>query len=369
MMLKTFQHLRWIVVGFAAVVLFHILGIENSIAEKWEVISQLPTHREKFATAVVNDKIYLIGGTPFENRNGPFGMSLVEVYDSQTNRWSRAADMPTPRSNAKAAVVDGKIYVLSGHDGIDRLIVNNEPLKVVEVYDPKTDTWRRKQDMPTVRGQFGISAVAGRIYAIGGSNFLEDPWRFRIVESYNPKTDTWAKHPKMPTIRDSVRTGVVNGDIYVIGGGGWPPGANGGPHLSTIEVYHPKTNKWAKSPNMPNLRISFSTVSLDGVIYLIGGFVWQNRDLKYMATVDAYNPETEKWSDIPPISTPFVPHGAAAIDGKIYVLGGTWRKGVGKETVYVATVEVFDTGFRAVEAMNKLSTRWGELKNKHAPQP
>ncbi len=65
MMFKTFRHLQRTVVGLAAVVLFHILVIENSTAEKWEIISQLPTHREKFSTAVVNDKIYLIGGTPF----------------------------------------------------------------------------------------------------------------------------------------------------------------------------------------------------------------------------------------------------------------------------------------------------------------
>ena len=105
-MFRACQHLRWIVVLVVIVLFF--LTVENIVAERWNVISQLPTHREGFSTAVVNDKIYLIGGTPFENRNGPFGMPLVEVYDPQTNRWYRVSDMPTPRSNAKAAVVDGK---------------------------------------------------------------------------------------------------------------------------------------------------------------------------------------------------------------------------------------------------------------------
>ena len=50
-MFKTFQHLRWIIVGLTAVVLFHIT-IENTAAKKWEIVSQLPTGRSAFSTAV-----------------------------------------------------------------------------------------------------------------------------------------------------------------------------------------------------------------------------------------------------------------------------------------------------------------------------
>ena len=83
-MLKKPQHLRWVIVGLAAVVLF-LVTIENIAAERWEVISQLPTRRINFSTAAVGGKVYLIGGTLFENRRGPYGLSVVEVYDPQTN--------------------------------------------------------------------------------------------------------------------------------------------------------------------------------------------------------------------------------------------------------------------------------------------
>ena len=88
-MLKILQHIRWIVVGFAAVVLLHGV-IKNIAAEEWEVISQLPTGRSAFSTAVVDGKIYLIGGFLRENMNGgPLGISTVEVYDTKNNRWQR----------------------------------------------------------------------------------------------------------------------------------------------------------------------------------------------------------------------------------------------------------------------------------------
>ncbi len=47
--------------------------------------------------------------------------------------------------------------------------------------------------------------------------------------------------------------------------------------------------------------------------------------------------------------------------GKIYVFG--WAK---EGSEFFPDVLVYDTGFRAVEATGKLSTRWGELKAKHS---
>ena len=96
---------------------------------------------------------------------------------------------------------------------------------------------------------------------------------------------------------------------------------------------------------MPNLRLSFSTVVLDDVIYLIGGFIWQQNGIaQYLATVDAYNPETEEWSDIPPMPTPFIPFGAAVVNGNIYVLRGQRRK----QGTFYQRILCFDTGSRAV---------------------
>ncbi len=75
---------------FAILILCTLLGISVAnlpAAEKWHVISELPTLRTGFATAVVDGKIYLIGGTPFQNRRGPYGLSTIEVYDPKTNSW------------------------------------------------------------------------------------------------------------------------------------------------------------------------------------------------------------------------------------------------------------------------------------------
>ena len=368
MIFKILRFLQWVTVGLAVVVAFHF-AMEKADANEWQVISELPTQRTGFATAVVDGRIYLIGGTPFQNRRGPYGLSTVEVYDPKNNSWERVADMPTPRTSAETAVVNGTIYVCGGYNGIDNRAVNLKFLDIVEAYDPQNDTWTRKQGMSVPRVDFGMGAVAGKIYSIGGSvhpldREPEAPGRIDLVEAYNPATDTWVKRAKMPTRRSGVKAAVVRDAIYAIGGGGWPQVGAGGPFLTVIEEYDPKINRWEQKNEMPGLRLSFSTVVLDDVIYLIGGFIWQNRVPQYLATVDTYNPETEEWNHIPPMPTPFIPFGVAVVNGNIYVFGGT-----GENRENFTSVMIFGTGFRAVTANGKLPTRWAELKAYHQNHP
>ena len=361
-----------LVVGVSLFIMVSIVA-----AAKWEVISELPTHRKSFSTAVVDGKIYLIGGTLFEHARGvlrepgpgiwrgPFGMSLVEVYDPETNTWQRLADMLTVRAGAETAVVDGKIYVMGGYAGKDNQGKNFKILKAVEMYDPQTDTWVRKQDLPVSRMQFGIGAVAGKIYAIGG---VLDPkekkpglqGRLDLVEVYDPVSDTWAKRADMPTRRDGIATAVIDDTIYAIGGNGWPQVGAGGPALGTIEVYEPRINRWTKRPDMPNLRRSFRMVVIAGKIYLIGGSAVGAHGVRgdWLTSTEVYDPATKRWRLTPTPTAPTLPpFSMVAVNGKIYAFGGTTVDGE-----FSPTVEVFDTGFRAVTAKGKLPTRWGALK-------
>ena len=64
------------------------------------------------------------------------GMLLnVSINQAQSDKWEKLADIPTSRSYSSACEVNGKIYVIGG-SATDKSCMN-----VVEVYDPKTNTW------------------------------------------------------------------------------------------------------------------------------------------------------------------------------------------------------------------------------------
>lgn len=334
------------------VFIFLLMPIESFAGQEWERITELPTKRKGFTTAVIENNIYLIGGSLFESvklkvgkrLQGPFGLSTLEVYKTQTNTWQRLADMPTPRTSAKAAVVDGIIYVFGGYSGKDNQDVNLKFPVVVEAYNPQTDTWVRKNDMPVSRIEFNLGVAAGKVYLIGGSTGFgaRHERRTARVDIYDPATDTWTKGHKMPTRRDGMDVEVVSNRLYAISGLGWPQTANApGPFLKVIEEYNPITNQWQQKRDMLNLKTSFPTVVVKDDIYLIGGFIWEDGVPKYLATVDIYHPQTQAWRDIPSLPVPIAPFRAAAINGKIYVFGG-----IGKGFELFSDVMVFDIDFR-----------------------
>ena len=219
--------------------------------------------------------------------------------------------------------------------------------------------------MPVSRYNFELGVAAGRVYLIGGSTGRGQGHEQRTdrVDIYDPATDTWMAGRKMPTRRDPIGVEVVSNRIYVIGGYGWPQIPNNpGPFLTSIEEYNPITNQWRQKNDMLALRTSFGTVVAKDDIYIIGGV---DEFHKYLATVDVYHPQTQTWSDIPAMSTPLLPYGVAAVNGKIYVFGGY----DGESGEFSPGVMVYDTGFRAVEAVGKLPVRWGALKAEPQNQP
>jgi N-acetylneuraminic acid mutarotase len=186
----------------------------------------MPTVRVCHHANVVDGRIYIIGGSDASTDDNRSHVRTVEVYDPATDTWIQKGDMPASRAAGFTSVVDGKIYLIGGYGGSQR----------VDEYDPSTDTWTVKSEMPTARRSLSTSALDGKIYAIGGYlPGVSGHAGVATVEVYDPATDTWTTAPDMPTGRFGLRTSVVAGRIYVIGGmDDWPGSA-----YRPVEEYDP----------------------------------------------------------------------------------------------------------------------------------
>jgi len=205
----------------------------------WTKKANMLTPRAMFAASVVNGKIYAIGGSS----DNLFSLSTMEEYDPMMDRWTRKTDMLTPRTGFSTAVVNGKIYAIGGTVFLGKNVPlknNWKPLKTVEIYEPATDTWTKGADMPTARWALSTNVVGGKIYAIGGVTIPRRNWEtVSKVEAYNPATNRWTKKRNMPTRRGWHAASAVNRKIYVIGGAPrHMPGVWDKPDvLSTVEEF------------------------------------------------------------------------------------------------------------------------------------
>ena len=195
-------------------------GLSFSL-DVWAVKAPMPTARYGLAAAEVGGKIYAIGGEGSRGR-----LQVVEEYDPVSNTWTTKAPMPTTRAYLAAGAVGGKIYAIGGFGNNTTLNVDTS-LKVVEEYNPASNTWTTKAPMPTTRSDLAAAEVGGKIYAIGGY-----PNR-TVVEEYDPASDTWTTKAPMPTGRHELAAAAVGGKIYAMGG------ASSGAFLNVVEEYTP----------------------------------------------------------------------------------------------------------------------------------
>jgi N-acetylneuraminic acid mutarotase len=190
----------------------------------WTKKAAMPTSRGGIHANAVENRLYVIGGDQFVANSVPSG--LVEVYDPAKDAWERKADMPTARGFFGTAVVDGYIYAIGGSPNMNE---HDPGIAVVEVYDPATDTWTRKADMPTPRADLTASAVNGKIYAIGGTRHVAVD-ALPIVEEYDPATDTWTqgRHADPEAASDQRRRRRQDLRLWRLAGMGGAAGGNRG---------------------------------------------------------------------------------------------------------------------------------------------
>ncbi len=305
------------------------LGSQDAEAAdmEWATKANMPTVRSFMGAGVVDGKIYTIGGYYYDGVSDYY-VPTVEMYDPATDTWAVRTSMPKSRSHLVAGVVDGKIYAIGGYDG-------ETELGTVQVYDPLTNDWSNRAGMPTPRHRMAAGVVGGKIYVIGGS-YLDGSYDeyLSTVEMYDPATDTWAAKADMPTPRRSLAAGVVGGKIYAIGGSDGTP-------LSTVEMYDPATNKWAEMADLPKPRSSLAVGVIGGSLYVFGG---GSSEDQILSEVLMYSPGTNTWAIKDLMQTVRYGLAVAVADDKAYAIGGINFDGATYR--YLSTVEEYASSVR-----------------------
>jgi len=270
----------------------------------WTTLEPMPTARAGIGVAVVDGKIYAIGGS-YDS------LGETEEYDPATNTWTKKTSMPTPRMWVGIAVVENKIYAIGGDSGSWTSDIT--PTNVNEVYDPATDTWETLTPMPTKRMAVSANVVDRKIYVIGGGQRAPNT-NFDVNEVYDPETDTWTTKTSIPTGVEHHTSAVVDNKIYVMGG------AVG---VTLNQIYDTETNTWSNGSPLPKGVDAAAAVATSGVyapkrIYVIGGK--QNLDAVNLTQI--YDPETDTWTTGAAMPTARYGLGVAVVNDVLYAIGG-----------------------------------------------
>lgn len=190
---------------------------------------------------MIDGKLYVAGGyNPALSDTSSDILSVLDVYDPKSDTWESKAPMPTARWLTRACVIHGKLYVVGGMgESIGDTGSITQTFNVLEVYDPISDSWEVKKPMLTQRYAPIVEVLNDQLYVAGG--MYEGPdWSYsqslyNIVEVYYPKSDSWRTMTPMPTVRKLAASGVIGDRLYVVGGWNWEVGGS----ISILEIYKP----------------------------------------------------------------------------------------------------------------------------------
>ncbi len=273
------------------------LGTSN-----WYITRPLPTERANMAVATIGLDLYVIGG---EVDAGV--VNLVDIFETDSQRWFSSAAKPTAATDTSAAVLFGEIFVPGGR------LADGRATAVVEAYSPANDAWRPIAPLPFPIAGSLVLADGENLFVLGGWDG-EDYLDSALV--YDPEGDAWRSLPPLRQPRAQAAGGVVGDRLYVVGG--W----DGQSGLTTCEYFDLQQDSWFLCPEPSQARFGAgSAVVNNNSLYILGG-----TEITETPFGEIYDLLTDEWSSIEmPMSnslTSWHDLGVVNVETRIYALGG-----------------------------------------------
>ncbi|NXT54064.1 KLHL4 protein, partial [Pluvianellus socialis] len=261
--------------------------------------------------------LYAVGGM-----DATKGTTTIEKYDLRTNSWIQIGTMNGRRLQFGVAVIDNKLYIVGGRDGL-------KTSNIVECFNPITKVWTIMPPMSTHRHGLGVAMLEGPMYAVGG----HDGWSYlNTVERWDPQARQWNYVASMSTPRSTVGVAALNSKLYAVGG------RDGSSCLKSMECFDPHTNKWSICASMSKRRGGVGVATYNGFLYAVGGHdaPASNHCSRLSDCVERYDPKTDAWTTVAPLSVPRDAVGICPLGDRLYAVGGY------DGHTYLDTVESYD---------------------------
>jgi N-acetylneuraminic acid mutarotase len=168
--------------------------------------------------------------------------------------------------------------------------------------------------------------------------------------------------PLLPTPRSEIGAAVVAGQIFVLGGGV-------GDSQRKNEILDIAAGQWRDGTPMPRGLNHHGVTALNGRIYVFGGSDESGRPTN--AALE-YDPLSSTWRELSVLPTPRSSPGVAALNGLLYVVGGIGARNTPVVEIYDPATDGWSTGpalgvardhFVLVESGGRLFAIGGRIGN------
>lgn len=269
-------------------------------ATSWENIRRMPTPRSEIASAVVEGRIYVVGGVSIRG-----SLRAFEALDPGTGRWTRCSPLPEKLNHSGVAGHGRSIYVSGGF----RDLFQRKRSDSLWRFDVDTGRWTKVARMPSSRVKHVMIERDGWLHLIGGL-------RHREIWSYQIEKGTWQtdRIPPLPDLRDHISVLQDGEALYVFGG------RNGKVPQPDCWIHQVGRDRWSVLTRLPEARGGQTAVMHENRIHVVGGEDQRNKQT--FRRYDIFDLGSKSWKRGPGFPVPR--HGLTSerIGDSWYVIGG-----------------------------------------------
>ncbi|MCC7201746.1 MAG: hypothetical protein IT393_03640 [Nitrospirae bacterium] len=253
-------------IGFSSLNSTEIYDPEKDV---WTQGKDMPTVRSGTVAAVMDNKICVMGGG-LKLQDGRFQFfRTVEIYDPEKDTWRTGPDMLMPHDYPASAVYNNRIYVIGGHhpDATNGGPMTDPGFAFSESFAPGDAFWQEIPPMPTPRFALASAVADNRIIVMGGAGLRPEGFtNYDLMESYDPAVNKWGNSGmRLPWPAAGLGAVVHNSRLYVIGG-------NSGSKIEDrFACLEPGHNKWEELEPLKKGRIVMGMATIGDTVYVIGG--------------------------------------------------------------------------------------------------
>ena len=242
------------------------------------------------AGAQIGNDFWIMGGrsywgiVPYAEK-----YSLDTGHDVIDSTWM----MPMAVSNAGAAAIGGKIYVVGGATE-DPATGNAIPVANLQIFDTATLTWdTTKPPLPMALMQCAVTSLNGKLYAFGGLQSTGTNSYAAVTNAYvfDPATNLWTSLANLPTATAYAAVAPTgSGKIWVMGGFSSSSTTS---QQRLVQEYDPSTNLWNTASQPPHLvrpRGGAAGINYGSKVYCLRGTQNGSGSLKNMPTGNGLTP-------------------------------------------------------------------------------
>lgn len=261
-------------------------------------------------------------------------MTALAAVATVAAAWVSGSPLEEPRTEVAVAPLQGRIVVVGG------FLASGGNSRRVDSYDPARDTWARLPDLPVSVDHAAAASWRGRIVVVGGYGADRAPLRAAFL--YDGRR--WRRLPAPPEERAAAAAAATSdGRVWVVGGR-----TSSGLATRTLSL-DLRTLRW-RVVRGPRPREHLAATAMGGRVYAVGGRL-AGYDTN-LGTVEAYEPRSNRWAQLPDLPDPRGGTGAAAIAGRIVSVGGESPSGTN----------------RTVWSLRPGASRWASLPDLPTPR-